>query len=96
MNIPMFVISLIVLLYSITLAYFSWIKPNEFTTFIKSRREKIKGNLLYRLQLPLIAIFSRNPKIDLYGIRIGSLFLILFSLLLIFVAFHGPFVGPLR
>jgi hypothetical protein len=93
MNIPMFLTSLIFFLLVTPFAYLCWFKPDEYMLLIKSRRQKISRNIIYRIQLTWIYFLSKHPTIDLFGARMASLFIIIGCLIIMIIALKGPFIG---
>jgi hypothetical protein len=55
--------------------------------------KKIEHGLINKTYLPWMRFLSRYPMIDLVSMRLGSLFMLLGSLLGIYVSIFGPFGG---
>ena len=91
MKIFPFILSMLILVYVLPIAYLAWFRPKKLITLVKYRRVEISNNPIAKIMSPWINILGKYPNVDVIGYRLISFFIILVCLILIIFAFRGPF-----
>jgi hypothetical protein len=89
MNIPMFIASILVILYTIPFAYLAWIRPDKYVEIFNKRRKKYESHWFYG---PWVKFLIHHSTIDIWMMRFVTIFFTFEALILLYVSFHGPIV----
>ena len=80
MKILPFILSTLILVYVLPIAYLAWFRPQTLITLVKYRRVEKRNNIIAKVMSPWINILGKYPKVDVIGYRLISLFIILVCL----------------
>jgi hypothetical protein len=88
-----YVLLTVALIGFIYLAYFSWVKPEEYLEYTRKKRREImkRGGFNSWFSGPWNNFFDKHRTLDLYSMRIVSLLGIFVGGMIIYVIINGPF-----
>ena len=79
------------ILFSARYAYWAWFQSEKYLGMAQKRRREYRKNQWFLPQAITFDFLDKNPKFEIWSIRITSLFIILLCFFWMIAAIHGPF-----